>query len=274
MSPHLRRRDVWRSAGIVLALGLCLLPLLWTLLAALGLQPAGLGLSGTPTIDNLAQIVVFEPAFATEFAYTLGVALAATLLTTAAAFPAAFRLSRSGSGRVQNLMQGTLVLALSPLIAYGLPLAGVERGIGLYGTFAGLVLASAAVQLPLALWLLRSYLLRIPRTLDEAAILDGASYVTLLWKVIMPVAAGGVIATAVLTFVLDWNMFLLPSLLTEHPPMVLPMAMRDFFAFERDLEWPTAAAALTVTLAPALLLVLFTQRALEKLAFVPLELSN
>jgi ABC-type glycerol-3-phosphate transport system permease component len=274
MSARFRRSAMWRAAGILLALGLCLLPLLWTLFAALGLQPVGLTLRGTPTLDNFADVAVFEPAFGSEFVYTLAVTLAATLLTIGAAFPAAYRLARSASGRVDNLMQGTLVLALSPLIAYGLPLAGVERGLGLYGTFAGLVLASAAAQLPLALWLLRGYLLRIPRTLDEAAILDGASLFTLLWRVMLPVAAGGVIATAVLVFVLDWNLFLLPSLLTEHPPMVLPMAMRDFFAFERDLEWPTAAAALIVTLAPAFLLVFAAQRALEKLIFVPLELSN
>ena len=92
-----------------------------------------------------------------------------------------------------------------------------------------------------------------------------------MWRVALPVGAGGVIATAVLVFVLDWNLFLLPSLLTEHPPMMLPMAMRDFFAFERDLEWPTAAAALVVTLAPTFVLVFATQRSLEKIIFVPME---
>ena len=170
-------------------------------------------------------------------------------------------------------MQGLLVLAVIPIIAYGLPLADIEHRTGLYGSFAGLVLAYAAIQLPLALWLLRGYLVRVPGTLFEAAILDGASWLTALRRIILPVAAGGVLATGVLVFVLDWNQFLLPSLLTEHPPMVLPMAMRDFFAFERDLEWPVAAAALLVTLVPAFLLVLGTQRALERLVFVQQDLS-
>ena len=66
----------------------------------------------------------------------------------------------------------------------------------------------------------------------------------MLIRIVLPVALGGTIATAVLVSVLNWNLFLLPSLLTEHPPMVLNMAMRDFFAFERELEWPTAAAVL------------------------------
>ena len=118
-----------------------------------------------------------------------------------------------------------LVLAFTHLIAYAMPMENLERAVGLYVTPAGLVLAIASVQIPLALWLLRGYLERIPRSLDEAATLDGASWLSILWRVALPVGAGGVIATAVLVFVLDWNLFLLPSLLTEHPPMMLPMAM-------------------------------------------------
>src|SRR5439155_17087253 len=107
-----------------------------------------------------------------------------------------------------------------------------------------LVLAMTGGQLPLGLWLLRSYLVRVPPSLDEAARLDGASWSAALVRVILPVASGGVIATGVLVFVLDWNLFLLPTLLAERPPHMLTVMMRDFFAFQRHLEWPTAASAL------------------------------
>jgi len=278
MISRARWSDTLRGVGILVVLFFSLLPLIWTLLAALGLQPVGLHLTGTLTLDNFGAVAVFEPAFASEFLYTIVVTVTATMITIAAAFPAAYWLVRRNTtagapaqGRVDGLMQAMLVLAVTPLIAYALPLENLERAAGLYGTPAGLVLAMASVQIPLALWLLRGYLERIPRSLDEAATLDGASWLIILWRVALPVGAGGVIATAVLVFVLDWNLFLLPSLLTEHPPMMLPMAMRDFFAFERDLEWPTAAAALVVTLAPAFLLVFATQRSLEKIIFVPME---
>jgi len=278
MISRARWSDTLRGVGILVVLFFSLLPLIWTLLAALGLQPVGLHLTGTLTLDNFGAVAVFEPAFASEFLYTIVVTVTATMITIAAAFPAAYWLVRRNTtagapaqGRVDGLMQAMLVLAVTPLIAYALPLENLERAAGLYGTPAGLVLAMASVQIPLALWLLRGYLERIPRSLDEAATLDGASWLSILWRVALPVGAGGVIATAVLVFVLDWNLFLLTSLLTEHPPMMLPMAMRDFFAFERDLEWPTAAAALVVTLAPAFLLVFATQRSLEKIIFVPME---
>jgi len=168
-------------------------------------------------------------------------------------------------------MPALLVLAVSPVIAYTLPLAAVLRRTGLYGTFPGLVLAFAGAQLPLALWLLRGYLVSVPLPLDDAARLDGASWLGVLARVILPVAAGGLVATGVLVFVLDWNLFLLPTLLAERPPHLLTVTMRDFFAFERELEWPTAAAALIVSLAPAFLLVFAAQRALEGLVLVPLE---
>jgi len=269
VSKRLKWSGFWRVVGIVAALVFCLLPIVWTLVAALGLQPDGLRLQGKFTLDNLTGITTFEPAFVSEFAYTLAVSLAATALTIGAAFPAAFWLARTSSPGVAALMPTLLVLAVSPLIAYGLPLSNVEHAAGLYGSFAGLVLASAAVQLPLAVWLLRGYLLRIPRSLDEAAVLDGASGLTVLLRVVLPVALGGVIATGVLVFVLDWNLYLLPTLLISHPPEVLPVAMRDFFAFERDLEWPSAAAALIIAVAPAFLVVFIAQNALENLVFDP-----
>ncbi len=272
----------WRTRGraagrvLVLAAGLivCLLPLVWTILAALGLEPDGRGWRGSLTLDNILGVTTFEPEFGAEFAYTVAVTVTATLLTIALGFPAAYRLARANLAWVDRLMPALLVLAISPIIAYALPLAAMIRQIGLYGTFPGLVLTFTGAQLPLAVWLLRGYVVRVPPLLDEAARLDGASWWRVVVGVILPVAAGGVIATAVLVFVLDWNLFLLPTLLSEGSPHLLTVTMRDFFAFERELEWPTVAAALVVSLAPAFLLVFASQRALEGLVLVPDEASQ
>jgi ABC-type glycerol-3-phosphate transport system permease component len=259
---------------LVVGLTICLLPLVWTILAALGLEPAGRGWRGSFTIDNLLGVTTFEPDFVAEFAYTMAVTVASTLLTIALAFPAAYRLARTEAAWVHALMPALLVLAICPIIAYALPLAAIIRQVGLYGTFPGLVLAFTGAQLPLAMWLLRAYLVRVPSSLEEAARLDGASWLGVVTRVVLPVAAGGVIATGVLVFVLDWNLFLLPTLLADRSPHLLTVMMRGFFAFERELDWPTAAAALTISLAPAFVLVFATQRALEGLALVPQEASS
>ncbi len=264
-------RAAGRVAVLTGGLVVSLLPLVWTLLAALGLQPAGRDWRGTLTFDNFVGVVVFEPAFGVEFAYTLVVTGTATLLTLLVAFPAAYRLARVRAAWIDWLTPGLLVLAVSPSIASGLPLSSLVRATGLYGTFPALVLACAAAQLPLALWLLRSYLLRVPVELEEAARLDGAAWLTALLRVVLPVLRDGLVATGVLVFVLDWNLYLLPTLLADRAPHLLTVVMRDFFAFERELEWPTAAAALLVSLLPAGLLVFGAQRALEGLVVVPEE---
>src|SRR5258708_4791376 len=132
----------WRSKGraagrvLVLAVGLaiCLLPLVWAILAALGLEPDGRGWRGSLTLDNFVGVTQFEPAFGAEFAYTLAVTVTATFLTIGLAFPAAYRLARTNLAWVDRLMPGLLVLAVSPIIAYALPLSAIIRQIGLYGT--------------------------------------------------------------------------------------------------------------------------------------------
>jgi ABC-type glycerol-3-phosphate transport system permease component len=270
------RTSRWKAPARFLALALivllCLLPLLWTLLAAFGLEPDDQGWKGAITLDHFGEVGTFDPAFTGGFSYTLFVTVLGTLITLVCALPAAYRLVQLRHKRVVGvIIPFLLVLAVIPVIGYGLPLSDLARRLGLYGNFVGLALAYAGIQLPLAIWVLRGYLLQLPSSLEEAAILEGASWATVLWWVVFPLVLGGVVATGVLVFVLNWNLFLLPSLLTERSPQVLPMVMRDFFAFERELEWPTAAAALLTSLAPAFILVLVGQRALDKFTLIPTE---
>lgn len=267
----------WKPSLRGVALGiivvLCLLPLLWTVIAACGLEPDGAGWKGEFSLEHFGEVGTFDSAFRDGFSYTLFVSLLGTFITLISALPAAYRLAQLHNGWVARIiMPFLLVLAVIPVISYGLPLSDLTRHLGLYGNFVGLVLSYAGVQLPLALWVLRGYLLRLPPSLEEAARLEGASWTIILWQVIFPLVTGGVVATGVVVFVLNWNLFLLPSLLTEGSPQVLPMVMRDFFAFERELEWPTAAAALLTSLTPAFILVLVGQRSLDKFTLVPPEI--
>ena len=270
------RQARWKPLGRAIALGLiillCLLPLFWTVLAAFGLEPDGQSWQGEFTLEHFEEVGSFDPAFTGGFIYTLFITGLGTFVTLVCALPTAYRLAQLHKSWLTKLiMPLLLVLAVMPVIGYGLPLSELARRLGLYGNFVGLVLAYAGVQLPLALWVLRGYLRQLPPSLEEAARLEGAGWSTVLWRVVFPLVAGGVVATGVLVFVLSWNLFLLPSLLTEHSPQVLPMVMRDFFAFERELDWPTAAAAMLASLTPAFILVLVGHRTLDKFILVPSE---
>jgi len=261
-----------RLIGLGLVVVVCLLPLLWTLLAAFGIEPVGKGWQGEFSLKYFGEVGTFDPAFSEGFSYSLFVSLIATFITLGCALPAAYKLAQINRRWIAGiLMPFLLVLAVMPVIGYGLPLSDLSRQTGLYGNFGGLVLAYAGIQLPLAIWVLRGYLSKIPPALEEAARLEGATWTTVLWRVVFPLVSGGVVATGLLVFVLNWNLFLLPSLLTEHSPQVLPIVMRDFFAFERELEWPTAAAALLASLAPPFILVLVGQNSLDKFSLIPPE---
>ena len=263
---------VWaRPVLLGLASLVCLVPLLWTLLASMGVQPSNTSHPPTwswpPSLDSYTDLVIGEPAFPEEVSTSLLLACTVTVLTLAVALPAGYALARTRRGG--STAQAFLVLATIPAMAYLIPLADAMRRSQLFDTFGGVALAAAASHAPLAVYILHAYLARLPRELDEAARLDGATLPQLLWRVVLPGAATGLAATGVLIFALDWNLFLLPLVLTLRQVRTLPIAMSDFLTFERELDWSTAAAALVVSLAPLVLVVAVAHRAFERLRLEP-----
>jgi ABC-type glycerol-3-phosphate transport system permease component len=149
-------------------------------------------------------------------------------------------------------------------MAYVIPLSDIMRRVQLVDTFAGVVLTEAAVTAPLAVFVLHSALAQLSPEWEEAAVLDGAGLFRVLGRVVLPLVAPSVAATAIVLFVIDWNMLLVPLVLTSGQVNTIPVAMSDFFMFERALDWPTAATALIVSLAPLALLVAVFHRLLER----------
>ena len=149
-------------------------------------------------------------------------------------------------------------------MAYVLPLSDLIRRLHLLDSFATIVLAEAAVTAPLAVFVLHGAIVQLPTEWEEAAVLDGAGLLRVLARVVLPLIAPSVAATAIVVFVLDWNMLLVPLVLTSGEVKTVPVAMSDFFTFERELEWPTAAAALMVSLVPLAVLVALFHRVLER----------
>jgi ABC-type glycerol-3-phosphate transport system permease component len=262
-----RRPDIRRPIVIVLALVAFLLPLVWAALASFGVTPRGIGpptLKWPPTFEHYGEVGIAEPHFWQELATSTAVSAAATVVTVAAALLAAYGLARSAFRRKQVVVQGFLVLASLPAMAYAITLGEVFRRLGLSGTYPGLVLGTAAVTAPLAVYVLHGHLSQQSVDTEEAAWLDGAGLLRILWSVILPATAPVVAATAIVVFVLDWNLLLVPLVLSGVEVKTLPVAMIDFFTFERELEWPTAAAALMISLVPLAILVAAGYRLLDR----------
>jgi ABC-type glycerol-3-phosphate transport system permease component len=263
-----RRRELIRAILLGAALVVVLLPLLWTALAAVGIEPNNNSSRPSwvvaPSLDHLAEVSVVEPTFWQELATSVGVSAAAALLATALSFLAAYGIARSTSPALRRLSPGLLVLASLPVMAYVLPLSDLLRRTGLLDSLPGLTLAEAAATAPLAVYVLSAHLAGISRETEEAARIEGASLAKLLRSVVLPAAGPIVAATAIVLFVLDWNMLLIPLVLTGIDVRTLPVILTDFFTLEREVEWPTAAAALTISLVPLLILVGALHRLLER----------
>ena len=261
-----------RTRVVLLAVALLafLLPLAWTALASFGVVPDNSSRppswAGSFSLDRFGEVGVAEPAFWQELATSTASAGLAALVTIAVSYPAAFALARSRS-RTQSLVAPAfVVLASLPAMCYVIPLSDLMRRAHLIDTFAGIVLSEAAVTAPLAVYVLHGAFRQLSVEWEEAAVLDGAGLWRTLLRIVLPLVAPSVVATALVVFVIDWNLLLVPLVLTSGEIKTVPVAMSDFFTFERELDWPTAAAALAVSLAPVALLVGLFHRALQRFA--------
>lgn len=275
ISWKVRRRVEAIGRGLVLILIVVafLLPLLWTVLASINLKPEN---SISPprwdialSLDNYQEVGATEPGFLQELLTSTALAVTSTLLTITIAFLAAHSLARTRLRGKATLVSSFLVLASLPVMAYAIPLSATVRYLRLYDTFVGVTLAEAAVFAPLAVYILHSYLAGVPLELEEAAYLEGAGSLRVARSIVLPISAAGVAATAVIIFVLSWNQFLIPFVVSTDGVRSIPMAMVDVFKWDRELEWSSVAAALVASLLPLLILVTAAHRLLEYFSLTP-----
>lgn len=271
LSASRRRGSRLRILLLALTVLIALLPLAWTLLASFGITPnnsAPPAWNWNPTVQNYVEIGVTTPTFAQALATSLGVSLAATMLTTFVSFLAAYGLAHMHLRRGWILVQSLLILASVPVMAYGLPLLTILQAEHLYDTFAGIILASGAVFAPLAVYILYGYVRQVPADWEHAARIEGASLGQMLWHVVLPGILPGMAATAVIVFVLNWNILLVPMLLSANNVKTIPVIMSDFFQLEREIDWGSAAAVLITSLVPLLVLIVTAHRVLERLNII------
>jgi ABC-type glycerol-3-phosphate transport system permease component len=266
------RHELARALLLGGALVAFLFPLGWTALASLGVRPRGTAppsLIWPPSLEHFGEVGIAEPHFWQELATSTLVSVAGTLLTIVVSLLAAYGLARSRFRGKAITTQGFLVLASLPVMAYAIPLGEVMRRLGLSDTYLGLILGVSAVTAPLAVYVLYGHLSGLSTEWEEAAWLDGAGLGRVLWNVVVPMIGPALAATAIVVFVLDWNLLLVPLVVAGAEIKTIPVALIDFFTFERELEWPTAAAALIISLVPLTVLVAVGHRLLDRFSLGP-----
>jgi len=252
----------------VLIAAFILAPFLWTLLCSL--KPNSELLRYPPTI--LPQKIIFshytellkETYFPSYFFNSLVVALVSTPLTLLIATPGAYSLTRFKFRGRDTFATFLLFSYMAPLLLLGLPMFMLMSLFHMLNTRTSLIISYVAFSLPFCMWMLRSFFLSIPKSLEEAAMVEGATRGQALMKIVMPLAMPGLISCGIFTFVLVWNEYTLALLFirSEHLK-TLPLGMVAFMGRIAS-QWGYLLPAIVLMIAPLLILAMLVQRALVR----------
>jgi multiple sugar transport system permease protein len=213
------------------------------------------------TLDNY-RTVFKTNEFTRALVNSIGIALIATLLAVVLGTMAAYAVARLRFPGKSLLIGISLLIAMFPPISLVSPLFGIERSLHLFDTWPGLIIPYLTFSLPLAIYTLSAFFREIPWDLEKAAKIDGATPYQAFRQVIVPLAAPGVVTTAILVFIFCWNDFLFAISLTSTTNSRTVPAALAFFTGSSQFEDPTgsiSAAAVVITV-PIILFVLFFQR--------------
>jgi multiple sugar transport system permease protein len=216
----------------------------------------------TPVLTNYADVLFSRSSdFLMNYRNSILVGVASTLLCLFAGTLAAWSLHRMRTPGwiVHSFLGWALVFHMIPPIALAGAWYVMARAVGLDNTFAGLILAHTALNLPMAIWLMSVFVRDVPEELVEAARVDGATTPMLLARIVVPIVKPGLIATGILVFVFSWNEFSVALNLTLKQTATVPVAIAKF-AQDFEIQYTQMAASATLSLLPALILMLIGQR--------------
>ncbi len=212
-----------------------------------------------PTLSNYVK-VLFESNIPRYFLNSVVIAAGATLIALLFAIPAAYGFARFNFRGKRFWQASILAGQMLPTAAIIVPLFIVLRYFGLLNTYAGLILVYMILTLPLCVWMLIGYLRAIPVELEEAAIIDGASRLVVLRRIVLPLALPGIVAVMVYSFVTAWNEFIFALCFAlDSRVKTLPIGLAEF-STEFNTDWGAVMAASMIMTLPIVLLFLVMQR--------------
>lgn len=200
-------------------------------------------------------------SFAANLLNSLIVALGSVLVGLAVSVPAAYAFSRFRFAGRRALMMQFLIINMFPIVLLIIPLFVLMRSLGLLDTFIGIIAGHSTFAIPFAIWMLTSYMNSIPRELDEAAFIDGASRLQTIRLVLLPLLTPGLVTTAIYIFVTSWNEYLFAMMLSGENVRTVTVALQHFIG-EFTVQWGLLTAGGTLIAVPVTILFLLVQRRL------------
>ena len=263
MAATARQKVGWSVANIV-TIVLVLIPLVWIISLSFKTTASITDPTFFPTHwtwGNYSGILTTS-TFLRPLLNSIGIGLIATAIAVLLASMAAYAVARLNFPGKGLLIGVSLLIAMFPAIALATPLFNIERILGLFNTWPGLIIPYVATGLPLGIYTLSAFFREIPWELEKAAKVDGATPFQAFVRVIAPLAAPGMVTTAILVFLFCWNEFLLAITLTATTASRTAPAALSFFTGTSQFAVPTgsiSAAAVVITI-PIIIFVLFFQR--------------
>jgi multiple sugar transport system permease protein len=258
-----RQKAGWGVANFVV-IALALIPVLWLVSLSFKTPTAVLDPSFVPaqwTWGNYSGIL-HSSQFIRPLINSIGIGLISTLIAVVLASMAAYAVARLAFPGKSVLIGMALLIAIFPQISLITPLFSIERRLGLFNTWPGLIIPYVAFGLPLGIYILSAFFREIPWELEKAAKMDGATPFQAFTRVIAPLAAPGMVTTAILVFLACWNDFLFAISFTSTISARTAPAAMQYFSGGSVFTIPTgpiAAAAVVITI-PIIIFVLFFQR--------------
>ena len=263
-----RDRSIWHRVLVVFALVVLVVngvyPMVWIALTSLKTElemttkPISY-LPANPVWSNYLEVFRAQP-FARFFLNSLIVAGLSTVVCVVIAAFAAYALARLRL-RYRRAISITITAAsMFPVVALIIPLFQTMRALGWLNTYWSLIIPYAAFSLPISTLVLVAFFQGIPEDLESAAMVDGCSRFGALWRIIVPLAAPGVVTAGILAFVNSWNEFLLALTFMSSPDMKTVPVGVTLYQGEFTFPWPLISSAIVVTIVPVIAIIIVFQR--------------
>jgi len=245
----------------LLLLALTLFPVLWLIQLSLKVESEAFRMPPQlifwPTLEN--YVALFQGKFARSFGNSLVVSVATTLISLVLGVPAAYALSRAGFQADKGIALWVLTTRMAPPIAFAIPFFLTYRYLGLIDTLLGLMIIYLTFNLSLVIWMMRTFFDGLPRSLEEAAEIDGAGPWGAFLRITLPLAGPGLATTAIFCFLFAWNDFFFALVLTRSQAQMAPVAIVNFMNYE-GWEWGKIAAGGTLIMLPVVIFSLLVRR--------------
>jgi multiple sugar transport system permease protein/sorbitol/mannitol transport system permease protein len=218
-----------------------------------------------PTLEHYAAVFGGETSSSQAFLpllwHSAVVAVSATALTILVGLPAAYALARVRFKGRRFLATWVLSTIMFPPIVAAIPIFIFAGQLQIIDTYPILIIPYTAFNLPLVIWLLRSFITQIPAEIEDAARVDGCSRIGILRRIILPLTVPGMAAGAILSLILCWNEFLFALTLTRSDVKTAPVGINEFTGMF-GTQWGNLTAASTAIVAPILVMTLVLRRRL------------